>query len=105
MSGMTTGGTRSWCGFSNSAVRPGLNFAWRRRLYLLRSHCWTGWPVKALRLVDNAGYLAAARQAIPQGYSVANETPRPHFLTADFALIRDQAGELAPRLVEIQAFP
>ena len=59
----------------------------------------------ALRLVDNAGYLAAARQAIPQGYSVANETPRPHFLTADFALIRDQAGELAPRLVEIQAFP
>lgn len=59
----------------------------------------------ALRLIDDAGYLAAARQAIPQGYSVANETPHPHFLTADFALIRDQAGELVPRLVEIQAFP
>lgn len=59
----------------------------------------------ALSLIGDAGYLAAARRAIPQGYSVANETPHPHFLTADFALIRDQAGELVPRLVEIQAFP
>ena len=59
----------------------------------------------AQRLTDNAGYLAAARQAIPRGYSVANQTPHPQFLTADFALVRDQVGELVPRLVEIQAFP
>jgi hypothetical protein len=59
----------------------------------------------ALRLIDDAGYRAAARRAIPQGYCVANETAHPHFLTADFALIRDQARELVPRLVEIQAFP
>jgi hypothetical protein len=59
----------------------------------------------ALRLIDDPGYLASARQAIPQGYSVANQTPHPHFLTADFALIRDEMGELVPRLVEIQAFP
>jgi hypothetical protein len=59
----------------------------------------------ALRLIADANYLAAARRAIPQGYRVANETDYPHFLTADFALIRDGAGNLAPRLVEIQAFP
>ena len=59
----------------------------------------------ALHLIADAQYLAAARRAIPQGYSVANETARPHFLTADFALVRAVSGELKPRLVEIQAFP
>jgi hypothetical protein len=59
----------------------------------------------ALHLIANPQYLAAARQAIPHGYRVANETPHPHFLTADFALVRTPSGELAPRLVEIQAFP
>ena len=56
-------------------------------------------------LIDNPAYLFAARKAIPVGYEVASETPHPHFLTADFALVRDQDGELVPRLVEIQAFP
>ena len=59
----------------------------------------------AQSLIENPAYLEAARRAIPSGYRVANETPHPHFLTADFALIRNPAGELAPRLVEIQAFP
>jgi len=56
-------------------------------------------------LLGNAAYLAAARKAIPAGYDVAGETGHPHFLTADFALVRDEAGDLVPRLVEIQAFP
>jgi len=56
-------------------------------------------------LLGNAAYLGAARQAIPAGYRVAGETAHPNFLTADFALVRDAAGELTPRLVEIQAFP
>ena len=60
-------------------------------------------------LIGNPAYLAAARQAIPADYRVAGETAHPNFLTADFALIRGQAGEpdgeLVPRLVEIQAFP
>jgi hypothetical protein len=58
-----------------------------------------------LRLLANSTYLAAARRAIPSEFRVANETPRPHFLTADFALVRDALGNLVPRLVEIQAFP
>ena len=36
---------------------------------------------------------------------MANETPHPHFLTADFALVRSGSGKLLPKLVEIQAFP
>ena len=56
-------------------------------------------------IMGNAGCLQAARSAIPAGYRVAGETAHPHFLTADFALVRDSAGALVPRLVEIQAFP
>jgi hypothetical protein len=56
-------------------------------------------------LMGNSACLSAARAAIPAGYLVAGETAHPNFVTADFALVRDQAGELTPRLVEIQAFP
>ena len=57
------------------------------------------------QLMANAEYLAAARAAIPAGFDVAKQTAHPHFLTADFALVRDRRGAMAPRLVEIQAFP
>jgi hypothetical protein len=56
-------------------------------------------------LLGNAKYLEAARQAIPAEYRVAGEEAHPNFLTADFALVRNANGELAPKLVEIQAFP
>ena len=59
----------------------------------------------AQALIGRADYLAAAMQAIPPVYRVAGDTAHPHFLTADFALVRDSSGNLAPRLVEIQAFP
>jgi hypothetical protein len=59
----------------------------------------------AHHLIANPNYLASAHAAIPQGYAVAGHSTHPHFLTADFALIRTASGELAPRLVEIQAFP
>jgi hypothetical protein len=56
-------------------------------------------------LIGNPECMAAARGAIPAGYRVAGETDHPHFLTADFALVKDPTGQLEPRLVEIQAFP
>jgi len=59
----------------------------------------------ALGLIGNPAYLTVARPAIPAGYKVAGETSHPHFLTADFALVRTAEGSLQPRLVEIQAFP
>lgn len=56
-------------------------------------------------LMADEDHLNAARRAILPGYEVGNETAHPNFLTADFALIRSNTDELAPRLVEIQAFP
>ncbi len=57
------------------------------------------------QLVDNPAYLDAARQQIPAGFNAPNETRRPLFLQVDFGIVRDDQGNLAPRLVEIQAFP
>jgi hypothetical protein len=56
-------------------------------------------------LIADETYLTAARRAIPAGFDVAGQTAHPHFLTADFALVRGLSGELVPKLVEIQAFP
>lgn len=56
-------------------------------------------------LMADQEYLREARGAIPKGYRFAGETAHPNFLTADFALVRTAGGGLAPRLVEIQAFP
>jgi hypothetical protein len=59
----------------------------------------------ACELIGDPVYLEEARNAIPDGYRVPGECRHPHFLTADFALVREPTGELTPRLVEIQAFP
>ena len=59
----------------------------------------------ANHLISHTAYLAQAQQAIPKGFNVACQTPHPHFLTADFALVRSASGGLEPKLVEIQAFP
>jgi hypothetical protein len=57
------------------------------------------------QLVDDKPYLDAAREEIPKGFLAPNETKRPLYLQVDFGLIRDESGSIAPRLVEIQAFP
>jgi len=57
------------------------------------------------QLVQNEPYLEAARRQIPPGFRVQNEPARPMFIQVDFGLVRDADGELAPKLVEIQAFP
>ncbi|MFP5227034.1 MAG: hypothetical protein ACLGXA_05350 [Acidobacteriota bacterium] len=58
-----------------------------------------------LRLVDDPAYLARSVAAIPERWRCADQNAHPHFLTADFGLIRNEDGALAPRLVEMQAFP
>ncbi len=57
------------------------------------------------QLIDDPGYLVRADAAIPAAFRVPNDTARPHFMTADFGLVRDEAGDLQPKLVELQAFP
>ena len=57
------------------------------------------------QLAGNETYLEAARAQIPQEFLAPNESRRPLFVQVDFGLVRDEAGAIAPRLVEIQAFP
>jgi hypothetical protein len=58
-----------------------------------------------LQLVCDPKYLARSLAAIPEPWRAASQTDHPHFLTADFGLVREEDGRLAPRLVEMQAFP
>jgi hypothetical protein len=44
-------------------------------------------------------------RAIPQHLRVPNETAHTHFLALDFAVVKDERGELQPRLIEMQGFP
>ncbi len=57
------------------------------------------------QLVENPEYCAHSDASIPQEFRVPNEPARPLFVQVDFGLVRDAAGELQPKLVELQAFP
>lgn len=57
------------------------------------------------RLINDVDYLAMARKKIPSEYLMPGYDPHPHFMTADFGLVRTADGQLEPRLVELQAFP
>ena len=58
-----------------------------------------------LQLVNDPEYMHASDVTVPPRYHVANESPLPMFLQVDFGLVRNPAGELEPKLVELQAFP
>src|SRR3954464_12597897 len=50
-------------------------------------------------------FRSHAQTAIPNGLVVPRETEWPHFLAVDFALCHDAAGNVVPRLIELQGFP
>ena len=58
-----------------------------------------------LQLMDNPEYRRASDASVPPQYNVPNESPRPMFVQVDFGVVRNPAGELEPKLVELQAFP
>jgi len=57
------------------------------------------------QLVDNPDYRHRSEASIPARFRVPNEAANPMFIQVDFGLVRDAAGELQPKLVELQAFP
>jgi hypothetical protein len=57
------------------------------------------------QLVENPEYRARSEASIPPQFRVPNEAAHPMFVQVDFGLVRDSAGELQPKLVELQAFP
>jgi hypothetical protein len=48
--------------------------------------------------------LHASRKAVPPALDVPGAGDHPTFAQADFAVTRDSAGRLAPKLIELQAF-
>jgi len=58
-----------------------------------------------LQLVESPEYRERSEASIPAKFRVPNESPHPMFIQVDFGLVRDSAGELQPKLVELQAFP
>jgi len=57
------------------------------------------------QLVDNSEYHKRSEASIPPRFRVPRESPHPMFVCVDFGLVRNAAGELQPKLVELQAFP
>ncbi|MBE7176822.1 MAG: hypothetical protein INR69_10475 [Mucilaginibacter polytrichastri] len=55
--------------------------------------------------IKNPGFQKHSERAIPDQWRVGGDEGHPHFLTFDFAIIRDESGRLTPRLIELQGFP
>ena len=58
-----------------------------------------------IQQLNSIDYRKASFEAIPEAFRVPHEPPRPMFVQVDFGLVRDQAGKLQPKLVELQGFP
>ncbi|WP_432714818.1 hypothetical protein [Pedobacter sp.] len=58
-----------------------------------------------IKLIRQPDFKALTQKAIPPQWNVPNENDHPHFLTFDFAVCKDDAGELTPQLIEMQGFP
>jgi hypothetical protein len=57
------------------------------------------------QLLGNPGYRRESDKSIPAQWNVPNDPPTPLFVSVDFGLMRDAAGKVQPKLVELQAFP
>ncbi|MDR6515310.1 hypothetical protein [Chryseobacterium camelliae] len=44
-------------------------------------------------------------KAVPDRYTIPNDTQQPHFFTIDFGICADENGNILPQLIELQAFP
>jgi hypothetical protein len=63
------------------------------------------WKELIRQLVDSREYRSRSEESIPPEFKVPNESPHPMFIQVDFGLVRNAAGTLEPKLVELQAFP
>lgn len=51
------------------------------------------------------GFKELTRRAIPEKWNIPNENDHPHFIALDFGVCKDEQGNLAPKLIELQGFP
>jgi hypothetical protein len=57
------------------------------------------------QLVDDPAYMRASDATIPPEFNAPGEGRHPLFVQVDFGLVRTADGAIAPKLVELQAFP
>ncbi len=55
-----------------------------------------------IQQLNGIEYRKASFEAIPDEFKVPRETAHPLFVQVDFGLVRDQSGQLQPKLVELQ---
>ncbi len=55
--------------------------------------------------LNTPDYFRESERAVPALYRVPNEDSHPLFVQVDFAITRDENGNLAPKLIELQGFP
>ncbi|SFP96526.1 hypothetical protein [Hymenobacter arizonensis] len=58
-----------------------------------------------IKVIEQPNFKELTEASIPAHQRVPHEDERPEFLTFDFAVCRDAAGELEPQLIEMQGFP
>jgi len=58
-----------------------------------------------IQQLNGLEYRKASFQSIPPEWNVPHEAPHPMFIQVDFGLVKDEAGRLQPKLVELQGFP
>ncbi|MBD1394173.1 hypothetical protein [Mucilaginibacter glaciei] len=51
------------------------------------------------------GFKELTERAIPDQWRVANENDHSHFIALDFGVCKDDAGNVVPKLIEMQGFP
>jgi len=56
-------------------------------------------------VITNPDFLKQTERAIPVGKSVPGEDKHAQFLAIDFAICKDNNGDLTPQLIEMQGFP
>ncbi|GGI28075.1 hypothetical protein [Pedobacter mendelii] len=58
-----------------------------------------------IELIKQPNFKELTQKSIPSNWNVPNENKQPHFLTFDFGICKNEAGELSPMLIEMQGFP
>lgn len=55
--------------------------------------------------IQNKDFVLKSENAVPEKYNIPNEDKHPLFLQVDFAVAKNNSGDLVPQLIELQGFP
>jgi hypothetical protein len=58
-----------------------------------------------LHQITTDEFKSLSQNAIPKEFKLSGETDHPNFLQIDFAIAKDENGNLIPKLIELQGFP